>query len=150
MCFFFFFWGNAKHQHFYKYLKRMTSQCRWGKRKGDKKRCVHTLLCHCISVKTSGLSLKQMLLMPSPEPPCIFCQLLQVLLLMTHTVAFSGGVPLRNGSFSPGGAYQLYKHSSPPTEQLRANHWQRPLPYIQVGQTLTVCFPELPLGSGWG
>ena len=64
-----------------------------------------------ISMKTSGPSLTQVLSVPCPS---IFCQGLQILLLITHPV-------IVKGSPSPGGADELCKHlPNTHPEQLRA------------------------------
>ena len=64
-----------------------------------------------ISMKTSGPSLTQVLSVPCPS---IFCQGLQILLLITHPV-------IVKGSHSPGGADELCKHlPNTHPEQLRA------------------------------
>ena len=62
-------------------------------------------------MKTSGPSLTQVLSVPCPS---IFCQGLQILLLITHPV-------IVKGSHSPGGADELCKHlPNTHPEQLRA------------------------------
>lgn len=107
---------------------------------------------HYISLETSGPSLKQLMSMPCPDLPYIFCQLLQVPLLMTHTVTFSERTPLRDGNPSPRDAEELCNH--PPhinPEQLRANDWQKTSSLPQDGADFgTICLPELPSRSGCG